>query len=83
MSSSLGLVDFSVWLADFINFIACLMASNCPGEGGGGGALPSNRPMGCATGWDRTFTTGLTKIGLPFQAFSIELLEWGCTFSGL
>ena len=38
---------------------------------------------GCAAGWGRIFTTRLTITGSPFQAFSIELLEWGSTFSGL
>ena len=38
---------------------------------------------GCAAGWGRIFTTRLTIMGSPFQAFSIELLEWGRTFSGL
>ena len=32
----------------------------------------------CAAGWGCIFMTGLTN-GV---AFSIELLEWGCTFSG-
>ena len=38
---------------------------------------------GCAAEWGRIFTTRLTIMELPFQAFSIELLEWGRTFSGL
>ena len=38
---------------------------------------------GCTGGWGRIFTTRLTIMGSPFQAFSIEILEWGRTFSGL
>ena len=33
---------------------------------------------GCAAGWGCIFTTGLTIMGV---AFSMELLEWGRTFS--
>ena len=33
---------------------------------------------GCAAGWGRNFTTGLTIMGV---AFSMELLEWCRTFS--
>ena len=42
-----------------------------------GMATPSNGLLncGCASGWGRIFTTGLTIMGSPFQAFSIELLE--------
>ena len=32
---------------------------------------------GCAAGWGHIFTTRLTIMGSPIQAFSIELLEWG------
>ena len=39
----------------------------------GGGVLPYKRLMGCAAGWGRILTTGLTIIGV---AFSIELLKW-------
>ena len=42
----------------------------------GGGALLSNGLLGCAAGWGRIFTTGLTIMGLPFQAFSIEYLQY-------
>ena len=35
---------------------------------------------GCAAGWGRIFTTQLTIMGSPFQAFSIELLEWVALF---
>ena len=35
---------------------------------------------GCAAGWGRIFTTRLTIMGSPFQAFSIELLEWCALF---
>ena len=35
---------------------------------------------GCAAGLGRIFTTGLTIMGSPFQAFSIELLEWVALF---
>ena len=38
---------------------------------------------GCAAGQGRICTTGLTIMGSPFQAFSIELQRWGRTFSGL
>ena len=38
---------------------------------------------GCAAGRGRISTTRLTIMGLPFQAFSIELLEWDRTLSGL
>ena len=48
-----------------------------------GGHSPVMGYWGCAAGWGRIFTTRLTIIGSPFQAFSIELLEWGRTFSGL
>ena len=48
-----------------------------------GGALSSNGYWGCVAGWGRIFTTRLTIMGSPFQAFSIELLEWGRTFTGL
>ena len=37
---------------------------------------------GRKAGWGRIFTPRLTKMGSSFQAFSIELLEWGRT-SGL
>lgn len=37
---------------------------------------------GCATGWGRIFTTGLTTTGSPFQALLIEFLEWSCTPGG-
>ena len=37
---------------------------------------------GCAAGWGRIFMARLTIMGSPFQAFSIELLEWCHTFSG-
>ena len=43
-----------------------------------GGALPYKRLIGCAGGWGRIFTTGLTMMG---SHFSIELLEWGRAFS--
>ena len=33
---------------------------------------------GCAAGWGRIFTTGLTKMGLPFRAF---LEKWTLDFS--
>ena len=35
--------------------------------GGGGGALPYKRLMGCAAGWGRIFTTGLTIMGCIFK----------------
>ena len=37
---------------------------------------------GCATGWGRIFTTGLTTTGSPFQALLIEFLEWSRTPGG-
>ena len=36
---------------------------------------------GCAPGRGCIFMTQLTITRSPFQAFSIELLEWGPTFS--
>ena len=46
------------------------------------GHLRGNEDAPRATRWCRIVTeTGLTIIGLHFQAFSIELLEWGRTFS--
>ena len=44
------------------------------------GILPSNRLMGCAAGWGRILTAGLTIKGLHF---SLELLEWDPKFSDL
>ena len=35
--------------------------------GRGGGLLPYKRLMGCAAGWSRIFTTGLTIMGSHFQ----------------
>ena len=32
-----------------------------------GGVLPYKRLMGCAAGWGRIFTTGLTIMGSHFQ----------------
>ena len=43
-----------------------------------GGELPDKRLMKMCAGWGRIFTTGLTIMGV---AFSVELLEWGDTFS--
>ena len=37
---------------------------------------------GCATGWGRIFTAGLTTTGSPFQALLIEFLEWSRTPGG-
>ena len=54
----------------------------CVGPGGRWHSLVMGY-WGCAAGWGRIFTTRLTIMGSPFQAFSIELLEWGRTFSGL
>ena len=34
---------------------------------GGGWALPIDRLMGCAAGWGRISTAGLTIMGLHFQ----------------
>ena len=39
------------------------------GPGGRGGALPINELVGMAAGWSLIFTTGLTIMGSPFQAF--------------
>ena len=38
---------------------------------------------GCAAGWGRIFTTGLTIMGSHFQwrVNRVELLNWGRTFS--
>ena len=48
------------------------------------GALPSNGLLGMCR-WKGSYfhDSGLTIMGSPSQAFSIELLEWGRTFSGL
>ena len=35
---------------------------------------------GCAAGWGPIFITQLTIMGSFFEAFSIELLEWGPLF---
>ena len=54
------------------------------GEGGGGwGHFLVMGYWGCASGCGHIFATGLTIVGSPFQTFSVELLEWGYTFSGL
>ena len=50
---------------------------------GGGGYFLVISYWECAAEWGRIFTTRLTIMGSPFQAFSIELLEWGCPFLGL
>ena len=42
----------------------------------GGGCFLVMGHCRCATGWGRIFTTGLTIVGSPFQAFSIEFLDW-------
>ena len=47
------------------------------------GALPSNGLIGMWRWMGHIFTTRLTIMGSPFQALSIELLEWGRTFLGL
>ena len=47
--------------------------------GGGGGALPSNRLMGMCRWMGSHFHYWIDYNGV---AFSIELLEWGRTFSG-
>ena len=36
------------------------------GPGGGGGYFPIRGYWGCAAGWGRIFTTGLTIMGLHF-----------------
>ena len=46
---------------------------------GGGGALPSNRLMGMCRWMGSHFHHWINYSGV---AFSIELLEWGRTFSG-
>ena len=43
-------------------------------RGGGGHSLVMGY-RGCAAGWGRIFTTRLTIMESPFQAFSIELIE--------
>ena len=53
------------------------------GGGGGGGHSLVMGYWGCAAGRGRIFTTRLTITGSLFQVFSIELLEWGRTFSEL
>ena len=46
---------------------------------GGGGVLPSNRLMGMCRWMGSRFHDWIGYNGVPF---SIELLEWGCIFSG-
>ena len=49
--------------------------------GGGGGALLSNGLLGMCRWMGSHFHDSTDYImGSPFQAFSIELLEWGRTF---
>ena len=42
-------------------------ASYSQGGGGGGGHFLVTGEWGCAAGWGRIFTTGLTTMGLHFQ----------------
>ena len=44
----------------------------------GGTPLQEANGPGCAAGWGRIFTTGVTIIGSHFQ---LKLLEWGRKFS--
>ena len=46
---------------------------------GGGGYFLVKYYWGCAAGWGRIFTTGLTIIGFTIL---VELLKWGRKFSG-
>ena len=48
-------------------------------KGGGGRVFLKIGYWGCAAGWRRIFTAGLTKMGLPFPAFLMECLE--CVFA--
>ena len=48
------------------------------GGGGGGGVLPYKRLMGMCRWMGSHFHDWIDYNGV---AFSIELLEWGCTFS--
>ena len=54
------------------------MDSNSP-EGGGRGVLPHKRLMEICRWMGLHFHDGIDYNGV---AFSMELLEWGCTFSG-
>ena len=52
-------------------------------RGGGGKYFLLMGSWGCAAGWGRIFTTGLTIMGLHFQQeFPTKLLEWGRNLSG-
>ena len=55
------------------------MIATIPPPRGGGRLFLVMGYLGCAAGLGHIFTTGLTIMGLPFQSFSIELLEWGRT----
>ena len=43
--------------------------------GGGGGVLPHKRLWGCAAGWRRIFTTGLTIMAVAFSTELITRME--------
>ena len=61
-----------------------LLLPQCDPPGGGGGwggragGFPSNRPMGMCC-WMGSHFQGW--IDYPGVAFSLELLEWDCTFT--
>ena len=57
-------------------------ASLLPPTPAGARRFPVMGYRGCATGWGRIFTTGLTTTGSPFQALLIEFLEWSRTPGG-
>ena len=48
-----------------------------------GAAVPSNGQLDMCRWMGRIFTTRLNIMRSPFQAFSIELLEWVALISGL
>ena len=50
----------------------------CRGQAGGGGLLPSNRLMGMCRWMGSHFHCWIDNNRV---AFSLELLEWDCTFS--
>ena len=59
-------------LADYVSILA-LSVIVTPGE-----FFLVRDYWGCAAGWGRIFTTGLTENGVTFL---VELLEWGRKFS--
>ena len=50
----------------YTNVLGMAIEYKRPGGGGGGGYFLVKGYWGCAAGWGRIFTTGLTIIGLHF-----------------